>query len=154
MSCQCGTFHEHNYKYTFKKLAINHVLSLENIKGNYSFSTDKSRGKKNHGSKVTSTLIFHSNLLCFSFCSSVIDSVGISFLGWLDIKDFKRLQPKSGFFEQSRVVQGTAMPARREGRKPTSNKENLDTKKLLLYGTKTRICNDLVNLVFSPLDLS
>lgn len=68
-SCQCGTFHEHNYKYTLKKLAINHVLSLENIKGNYSFSTDNSREKKNHGSKVTSTLIFHSNLVCFSFCS-------------------------------------------------------------------------------------
>lgn len=53
--------------------------------------------------------------------------------------------------EQSRVVEGTAMPARREGSKSTHNKQNLDTKKLLLHGTNPRSCNDLVNSSFSPL---
>lgn len=52
--------------------------------------------------------------------------------------------------EQSRVVSGAAMPVRREGSKPPSNKENLD-KKLLLRSTETRSYNDLVNSSFSAL---
>lgn len=43
------------------------------------------------------------------------------------------------------------MPLRREGSKPTSNMQNLDTKKLLLHDTNPRSCNDLVKTCFSLL---
>lgn len=85
----------------------------------------------------------------FHFAAEQLIQLGISFLGCLDIKDFKCLQPKSGAIKG--CIQGNAVPTRREGRKPTSNKQNLDTKKLLLHGTKPESCNDLVNTCFSLL---
>lgn len=54
-------------------------------------------------------------------------------------------------FEQSGVVQETAMPVRREGDKPTSKTQNLETKKSLLHSTKTKSCNGVLNSSFSPL---
>lgn len=52
--------------------------------------------------------------------------------------------------EQSRVASGAAVPVRREGSKPLSNKENMH-KNLLLHSTETRSYNDLANSSFSAL---